>query len=604
MKKTYISWFHIQKFNNKRPFILFNLRFFLASKIYWYLKNTIILKNYKNIVIQKQNYKIFQQSHPTLYTAFYQTFYSVTKFSCWDNFTNGLQFAYYNTVLPFKQDFLIFHYKKSIECQSAAQKMVPFLGAQIFNILLNELSHTSRLINLWALEKQLRVQLFEIAELASTNEMIQKIKLLRRLKLVWYFRRTNNEPNWLILSNLPVLPPDLRPIIQLEGNQIAISDLNKLYQKVLFRNRRMQKLKASQYVNTSEEVQYAQRLLQESVDSLIENGKSDSSVNSGLTDRPLKSLSDILKGKRGRFRQNLLGKRVDYSGRSVIVVGPQLKVHECGIPVEMAIELFQPFLIRHLIFHKKTRTILGAKQLIQKGGSFIQEILYQIVPSYPVLLNRAPTLHRLSIQSFQPRLVEGRAIILHPLVCTAFNADFDGDQMAVHVPLSYKARSESWKLLWSQNNLLSPATGQPILIPTQDMVLGWYYLTAFDLKKFYTHLLRNIKKELHISTINKIFNLQKVPRFHTLKIFKKNDDVFTAYNQNIINIHTPFWLMWKGWFELEKSNQPILEIRLKPNGNLLLFSYQFQIQFNWYGLKISQFICTTIGKVLLNSFLQ
>ena len=408
----------------------------------------------------------------------------------------------------------------------------------------------------------------------------------------------------MILSILPVLPPDLRPIIQLEGNQTAISDLNKLYQKVLFRNRRVQKLKIGHYSNNSEEMQYAQRLLQEAVDCLIENGKGGISPSSTLNNRPLKSLSDILKGKRGRFRQNLLGKRVDYSGRSVIVVGPHLKIHECGIPKEMAIELFQPFLIRALVFQKKARTILGAKRLIEKGGDIIHQLLYEIIKNYPVLLNRAPTLHRLSIQSFQPRLVDGRAIILHPLVCSSFNADFDGDQMAVHIPLSYQARSEAWKLLWSQNNLLSPATGQPILMPTQDMVLGWYYLTAFDSKNFYTTLLKNIKKPLTISTTKKLFQIKKIPNFYKLKKFKNKLTVILAYNQNKINIHTPIWFSWKSFFETEQKAVDLFEMQLLSNGQLYSLSSQFFFSYNWYGLKTSQFIFTTAGRVIFNNFAQ
>nr|YP_009367395.1 beta' subunit of RNA polymerase [Sarcinofilum mucosum]ARK14429.1 beta' subunit of RNA polymerase [Sarcinofilum mucosum] len=310
-------------------------------------------------------------------------------------------------------------------------------------------------------------------------------KALRRLKVLRPFKRSRVLPEWMILSVLPVLPPALRPIIPLDSQQVAVSDLNKFYQTVLFRNKRVKRFYSDYYsLNFSEEMRYAQRLLQEAVDALIENGKGDSPVITAANNRPLKSLSDMIKGKKGRFRQNLLGKRVDYSGRSVIVVGPQLKLHECGLPKEMAIELFQPFLIRQLILKKVARNFISAKKLIKSSSwsnpdGFL-DILREVMANRPVLLNRAPTLHRLGIQAFQPKLVAGRAILLHPLVCTAFNADFDGDQMAVHIPLSFQACSEAWKLMGSRNSLLSPATGEPIILPSQDMVLGCYYLTTID----------------------------------------------------------------------------------------------------------------------------
>ena len=533
---------------------------------------------------------------------FVNSYCSISKYFCWDDSVASAHFVYYMTNLPVKCDEIIFHYYSSTLQQFNKLDIGSNFGAQVFNILLKALSQKSKKNNLWALERQIRIYLFEITEFSAAGELFERIKLLRRLKLIWYFRQTKNKPSWMILSILPVLPPDLRPIIQLEGNQIAISDLNKLYQKVLFRNRRIQKLKIGHYSNTSEEMQYAQRLLQDSVDCLIENGKGGIVPSSTLNNRPLKSLSDILKGKKGRFRQNLLGKRVDYSGRSVIVVGPHLSIYECGIPKEMALELFQPFLIRSLIFRKKARTILGAKRLIQKGGDNIYQLLYEIVKNYPVLLNRAPTLHRLSIQSFQPRLVEGRAIMLHPMVCSSFNADFDGDQMAVHIPLSYQARSEAWKLLWSQNNLLSPATGQPTLMPTQDMVLGWYYLTASDSKNFYTSLFKNINKPISISIIEKFFQIKRLVGFYKFKKFKNKLNVLLAYNQNIIKVYTPIWLFWNGQFEIEQKNQLPLEMQLSSSGQLFLLSNQFLFKYNWYGSKTSQFIFTTAGRVVLNSF--
>nr|UXE31202.1 RNA polymerase beta' subunit [Ostreobium quekettii] len=601
-KNININWSLINEVK-KKPFVLFRLKNFLNSSKYWKFerKRSLLLKNYRSQFFKpkKRGKQNFKNSN---YTNFANSYYSISKYFCWEESINSAHFIYYMTSLPLKSDEIIVQYKNST--LQHLKKSNIHIGAQIFNILLKALSQKLKGNNLWALERQIRIYLFEITEFSAIGELFERVKLIRRLKLIWYFRRTKNQPSWMILSILPVLPPDLRPIIQLEGNQTAISDLNKLYQKVLFRNRRIQKLKIGHYSNTSEEMQYAQRLLQEAVDCLIENGKGGTSPSSTLNNRPLKSLSDILKGKKGRFRQNLLGKRVDYSGRSVIVVGPHLKIHECGIPKEMALELFQPFLIRALVFQKKARTILGAKRLIEKGGDIIYQLLYEIIKNYPVLLNRAPTLHRLSIQSFQPRLVEGRAIILHPLVCSSFNADFDGDQMAVHIPLSYQARSEAWKLLWSQNNLLSPATGQPTLMPTQDMVLGWYYLTAFDPKNFYTTLLKSIEKPLTISTTKKLFQIKKIPNFYRFKRFKNKLTVFLAYNQKKINIHTPIWVFWQNLFEIEPKNQQLFEMQLSSKGQLFLLSSQFLFSYNWYGLKTSQFILTTAGRVILNDFVK
>ena len=606
LKDIDINWESVYSLE-KKPFILFRLKSFLTASNAWKLdaKHALCLKthNRQSNKLEKDNNKKFTGTNNQ---NFANSYCSIPKYFCWEDAITSAHFSYYMTSLPVNCDKIIFHYYSST-LQQLSKSNIRIninIGAQIFNILLKVLSQKSRKNNLWALERQIRIHLFEITEFSAISELFERVKLLRRLKLIWYFRQTRNKPNWMILSILPVLPPDLRPIIQLEGNQIAISDLNKLYQKVLFRNRRIQKLKVGHYSNTSEEMQYAQRLLQDSVDCLIENGKGGVVPSSTLNNRPLKSLSDILKGKKGRFRQNLLGKRVDYSGRSVIVVGPHLNIYECGIPKEMALELFQPFLIRSLIFQKKARTILGAKRLIQKGGDTIYRLLEETIKNYPVLLNRAPTLHRLSIQSFQPRLVDGRAIILHPLVCSSFNADFDGDQMAVHIPLSYQARSEAWKVLWSQNNLLSPATGQPSLMPTQDMVLGWYYLTASDPKNFYTNLFRSIDKPIPISVIRKIFRIKRIAYFYKFKKFKSKLDVLLAYNQNKIKVYTPIWLCWNGFFEIEQKNQQLLEIQLSSSGQLLLLSSQFLLRYNWYGLKISQFIFTTAGRVVLNNFVN
>lgn len=304
----------------------------------------------------------------------------------------------------------------------------------------------------------------------------KKSRTLRRLKIAKILRKTKVLPKQMVFSLLPVLPPSLRPIIQLDENIVAVSDCSQIYQKIVQRSNRLSK-RMSKYLSYDHCLRL-KVLLQQAVDGLIENGKGGSKPLCDNNGRPLKSLSDGLKGKKGRFRQDLLGRRVDYSGRSVIVVGPALKLHQCGLPKEMAIELFQPFLIRQLFAKKIVSNIAVAKNYIKKETPIVLKILKQLLRSHPVLLNRAPTLHRLGVQAFQPKLVSGRAILLHPLVCSAFNADFDGDQMAVHIPLSSKARGEAWKILWSRNNILSPATGQPILVPSQDMVLGCYYLTT------------------------------------------------------------------------------------------------------------------------------
>ena len=574
-----------------------NLRFFLISKKQWKLQ-----KNKYKIINDKKKDKQIRKNKTVKYNqfSFNSSYYSISKNLCWENPAKKIHFVYYMTALPENKDRIIYSYNFYLKKYNEDTQELPLIGAKIIDSLLTILSES---INLKLLEKQTRINIFEINGSLSTTDTFKKIKLLRRLKLIRCFRFTENNPKWIILSILPVLPPALRPIIQLDDNQIAISDLNKLYQKVIFRNNRIQKLNVGHYSNTSEEVQYAQRLLQESVDSLIENGKGGFAPSSGLNGRPLKSLSDILKGKKGRFRQNLLGKRVDYSGRSVIVVGPYLKVYECGIPKEMAVELFQPFIIQRLIFYKKVRTILGAKKLIQKNKPIIFDIINEIFKNHPVLLNRAPTLHRLSIQSFKPLLVEGKAIVLHPLVCSAFNADFDGDQMALHIPLSYEARAEAWKLLWSQNNLLSPATGSPILTPTQDMVLGWYYLTSMDLKNFYIKLFEDINSKIQFKEIKTIFQIQKVKNFYRFKTFKRNDQILSLYNQQSILSHIPIWVYWIDRFEIDEKYNPTLELRFYPSGNLLTFSYQFQFYHNWFGFKINQFILTTPGRILVNSLI-
>ena len=311
-------------------------------------------------------------------------------------------------------------------------------------------------------------------ELENASEQ-KRVKLVKRLDTVEAFRLSGNKPEWMVMNVVPVIPPELRPMVQLDGGRFATSDLNDLYRRVINRNNRLKRLLelgAPEIIVRNEK-----RMLQESVDALIDNGRRGRPVT-GAGNRPLKSLSDMLKGKQGRFRQNLLGKRVDYSGRSVIVVGPELKIYQCGLPKEMAVELFKPFVMKELVGRGIAQNIKNAKRMVERLRPEVWEILEDVIKDHPVMLNRAPTLHRLGIQAFQPILVEGRAIKLHPLVCTAFNADFDGDQMAVHVPLSPEAQAEARYLMLSVNNLLKPQDGKPVTVPTQDMILGAYYLTV------------------------------------------------------------------------------------------------------------------------------
>jgi len=325
--------------------------------------------------------------------------------------------------------------------------------------------------------ESLSVQLREELKIASAQK---KLRLVKRLEVVEAFRESGNKPAWMVMDVLPVIPPDIRPMIQLDGGRFATSDLNDLYRRVINRNNRLRRL--IQLHAPDIIVRNEKRMLQEAVDALIDNGRRGRAVT-GANNRALKSLSDMLKGKQGRFRQNLLGKRVDYSGRSVIVVGPELKLYQCGVPKEMAIELFRPFVMKKLVADGLASNIKSAKKMIDKGKTEVWDALDEIIKDRPVMLNRAPTLHRLGIQAFEPILVEGRALKLHPLCCTAFNADFDGDQMAIHVPLSAEAQAEARMLMLSANNLLRPQDGKPVTVPTQDMILGAYYLTYTRLGK-------------------------------------------------------------------------------------------------------------------------
>ncbi len=364
-----------------------------------------------------------------------------------------------STPLEKKQTLTDNEYKKYYELYENDFRVG--MGAEAVRELLAE-------INIPELSEQLK------AELTKASGQ-KKSKIIKRLEIVEAFRRSGNKPEWMVLDVLPVIPPEIRPMVQLDGGRYAASDLNDLYRRVINRNNRLKKLlelHAPLIIIRNEK-----RMLQEAVDALIDNGRRGKPVTGGSSNRPLKSLSEILRGKQGRFRQNLLGKRVDYSGRSVIVVGPELKIYQCGLPKEMALELFKPFVMKRLVETQKATNIKDAKKKVEKVSVEVWDALENVIKEHPVLLNRAPTLHRLSIQAFEPILVEGRAIKLHPLVCTAFNADFDGDQMPVHVPLSAEAQAEARFLMLSANNLLKPADGRAVAVPSQDMVLGSYYLT-------------------------------------------------------------------------------------------------------------------------------
>jgi len=415
----------------------------------------------------------------------------------------------------------------------------------------------------------LEVEAESLREEVLLSKGAKKDKAIKRLRIIDNFIATRSDPSWMILTILPVIPPDLRPMVQLDGGRFATSDLNDLYRRVLNRNNRLirlQEILAPEIIIRNEK-----RMLQESVDALIDNGKRGKVVV-GANNRPLKSLSDIIEGKQGRFRQNLLGKRVDYSGRSVIVVGPQLQLNQCGLPREMALELFQPFVIHRLIHQGLVNNIKAAKKLIQKNEVTVWNVLEDVIQGHPVLLNRAPTLHRLGIQAFEPILVEGRAIKLHPLVCPAFNADFDGDQMAVHIPLSLEAQAEARLLMLAPYNFLSPATGEPIIMPSQDMVLGCYYLTA-------ENPTQQNKQAYYFSSL---------------------EDALLAYDSNKIPLHSYVWVRIDGIIDNESE---AIKVEETENGEKLHIFDDRIIKKNKDGETIVQYLLTTPGRILLNKVL-
>src|SRR5271156_2785567 len=392
------------------------------------------------------------------------------------------------------------------------------------------------------------------AKMKTEQSQQKKLKFGKRLRVVESFRKSSNKPEWMILDVIPVIPPELRPLVPLDGGRFATSDLNDLYRRVINRNNRLKKLIELHAPDVI--VRNEKRMLQEAVDALFDNGRRGR-VLRGANNRPLKSLSDMLKGKQGRFRQNLLGKRVDYSGRSVIVVGPELKLHQCGLPKKMALELFKPFIYSRLDAKGLSTTVKQAKKLVEKEKPEVWDILDEVIREHPVLLNRAPTLHRLGIQAFEPTLIEGKAIQLHPLVCSAFNADFDGDQMAVHVPLSLEAQLEASVLMLSSHNILSPANGKPIINPSQDIVLGLYWLTRI-----------------------------RPGAKGTGRVFANTEEVLMALDSGAIETLTPIRLRYTG--------ELIDLIKAFDNQNVL---HTEPIEFN------KQYMETTVGRVILNDVL-
>jgi len=422
------------------------------------------------------------------------------------------------------------------------------------------------------------MQLLQDLELEAVAEKLRedianskgqkRAKLIKRLRVIDNFIATGSKPEWMVLDAIPVIPPDLRPMVQLDGGRFATSDLNDLYRRVINRNNRLARLQ--EILAPEIIVRNEKRMLQEAVDALIDNGRRGRTVV-GANNRPLKSLSDIIEGKQGRFRQNLLGKRVDYSGRSVIVVGPKLQIHQCGLPREMAIELFQPFVIHRLIRQGLVNNIKAAKKMIQHNDPSVWEVLEEVIESHPVMLNRAPTLHRLGIQAFEPILVEGRAIQLHPLVCPAFNADFDGDQMAVHVPLSLEAQSEARLLMLASNNILSPATGRPIITPSQDMVLGCYYLTA-----------ENPYAEKGAG-----------------RYFASMEDAIMAFEQELIDLHAKVWLRYDGPVETDGKEATPERVEAE-DGTITEIYPDRKVRLDQEGNLISQYILTSPGRIIYN----
>jgi DNA-directed RNA polymerase subunit beta' len=476
----------------------------------WYLKGT---PSYLSILLKQTLKKLEEYIYFNQYLVF-------TKDSTLENIENNIE-----NNLTFEECLVI--NDDNLFGESIRAK----IGADAIKTLLTELNLNQEIIKdriaLGCNEHGLKFY-EEIAKKNPSSKKERREKLIRRIRLLENFVATGSDPSWMVLDVIPVIPPGLRPMVQLDGGRFATSDLNELYRRVITRNNRLERL-LKIYAPTII-VHNEKRMLQEAIDALIDNGKRGRK-SLGSNNRALKSLSDIIEGKHGRFRQNLLGKRVDYSGRSVIIVGPSLKLNQCGLPHEIALDLFQPFIIHQLITNGLASNMKLAKKLIQTGEPIIWSILENVLKSHPILLNRAPTLHRLGIQAFEPILIAGRAIQLHPLVCNAFNADFDGDQMAIHVPLSIEAQTEAKTLMLAPNNFLSPATGEPIILPSQDMVLGCYYLTVDNPTKI----------------------------FFKNSYFSNYNDVLLAYEQKIISLHTPIWVRTKEINDIDYFSNSIIQ---------------------------------------------
>nr|QCW93569.1 RNA polymerase subunit beta [Dimocarpus longan]WLD03658.1 RNA polymerase beta' subunit [Dimocarpus longan]WLD03743.1 RNA polymerase beta' subunit [Dimocarpus longan]WLD03828.1 RNA polymerase beta' subunit [Dimocarpus longan]WLD03913.1 RNA polymerase beta' subunit [Dimocarpus longan] len=418
--------------------------------------------------------------------------------------------------------------------------------------------------------------------------------LVRRIELAKHFLRTNIEPEWMVLCLLPVLPPELRPIIQIEGGKLMSSDINELYRRVIYRNNTLTDLLTTSRSTPGELVMCQEKLVQEAVDTLLDNGIRGQPMRDGHN-KVYKSFSDVIEGKEGRFRETLLGKRVDYSGRSVIVVGPSLSLHRCGLPREIAIELFQTFVICSLIRQHLASNIGVAKSQIRDKGPIVWEILQEVMQGHPVLLNRAPTLHRLGIQAFQPILVEGRAICLHPLVCKGFNADFDGDQMAVHVPLSLEAQAEARLLMFSHMNLLSPAIGDPISVPTQDMLIGLYVLTSRNLRGICANRYnpcnrRNYQNE---RIDDNRYKYTKNP------FFCNSYDAIGAFRQKRINLDSPLWLRWRLDQRVIVSREAPIEVHYESLGTYHEIFGHYLIVRSVKKEILCIYIRTTVGHISL-----
>jgi len=479
-----------------------------------------------------------------------------------------------------KPTFLRLRGSFEYEIQSWKYSIPPFFATQGFDTFrTREISNGAGAIREQLVDLDLRiimdsslVEWKELGEEGSTDNENEwedrkvgrrKNFLVRRMELAKHFIQTNIQPEWMVLCLLPVLPPELRPIIQIDGGKLMSSDINELYRRVIYRNNTLIDLLTISRSTPGEFVMSQENLVQEAVDTLLDNGLHGQPMRDGQN-KVYKSFSDLIEGKEGRFRATLLGKRVDYSGRSVIVVGPSLSLHQCGLPREMAIKLFQTFLIRGLIRKHFASNMAVAKSKIREKEPIVWEILEEVMRGHPVLLNRAPTLHRLGIQAFQPILVEGRAICLHPLVCKGFNADFDGDQMAVHVPLSLEAQAEAHLLMFSDTNLLSPAMGDPISVPTQDMLIGLYVLTSGNRRgigatRYNPFNCRNSKNE-KMSKINSKYMKKKEP------FFCNSYDAIGAYRQKKINFDSPFWLRWPIDQRIMSSREVPIEVHYESFG--------------------------------------